>query len=291
MNQDTQDTTRHVAACIDGSAYAAAACDAAVWAAAKLSSALTFVHVISRRKHAAATDYSGQIGLGSREHLLDDLAELDGQRARLARERGADLLDAARQRAQAGGVTESRPIQRTGELVDALQHIEDHVRLLVIGKRGDSAGDDNHLGSNLERVIRGVACPVLITSQTFSPPERVLIAYDGSATARNLIQRAVATPLLAGIEAHLVTVGDDDAQQRADLEAAAESLRGAGAAEVHTAVLSGDVEPALHAYQKEQDCDLMVMGAYGHTRIRHMLVGSTTTDMIRRAEVPVLITR
>ncbi|WP_348760771.1 universal stress protein [uncultured Salinisphaera sp.] len=283
-------TERTIAACIDGSAYAAAACDAAVWAAARLSAPCTFVHVISRRKHAAAGDYSGQIGLGSREHLRDELAELDGARARLARERGADLLDSAARRAAAAGLDAPARIQRNGELLPALQHVEDDIRLLVIGKRGESAGDEAHLGSNLERVIRGMACPILITTPHFVPPQRVLIAYDGSATGQNLIQRAAATPLLSGVEAHLVYVGSAEQAERAALEEAADTLRGAGA-RVQTAVLSGDVEPALHAYQRDQNCDLMVMGAYGHTRIRHMLVGSTTTDMIRRAEVPVLITR
>ena len=114
--------------------------------------------------------------------------------------------------------------------------------------------------------------------------------YDGSPTGENLIQRAAATPLLSGIEAHLVLVGHADDKRRSGLDKAADTLTRAGAT-THTAVLSGEVEPALHAYQREQGCDLLVMGAYGHTRIRHMLVGSTTTDMIRRAEVPVLITR
>jgi len=36
---------------------------------------------------------------------------------------------------------------------------------------------------------------------------------------------------------------------------------------------------------------MLVMGAYGHSRIRQLLVGSTTTDMIRRATKPVLILR
>ncbi|RJS93063.1 universal stress protein [Salinisphaera sp. Q1T1-3] len=281
---------RTIVACIDGSSYAAAACDAAVWAAAKLDSALSFVHVISRRKHAAATDVSGRIGLGTREHLLNELAELDGARAKLARERGTDMLSAAAERAREAGIAEPQCRQRNGELVDAITAIEAEIRLMVIGKRGESAGDDDHLGSNLERVIRGVSCPILITTETFSAPQRVLIAFDGSATGQNLIQRAAASPLLGEVAAHLVYVGEPDDRRRAQIDEAEATLRQAGA-DVTTAVVTGEVESALHTYQRENGCDLMVMGAYGHSRIRHMLVGSTTTDMIRRAEVPVLITR
>ncbi|TZG39377.1 universal stress protein, partial [Halomonas eurihalina] len=49
--------------------------------------------------------------------------------------------------------------------------------------------------------------------------------------------------------------------------------------------------PTLHAYQEEQNIDLLVMGAYGHSRIRHLLVGSTTTEMLRKADIPVLLLR
>lgn len=281
---------RPIVACIDGSAYAAAACDAAIWAASKLDAPLTFINVISRRKHAASTDYSGQIGLGTREHLLTELAELDAQRARLARERGRDFLDSASQRAIEAGLPEPITRQRNGELVDALHHMGDDLRLLALGKRGESAGHDDHIGSNLERVIRGVSCPILVTNQSFTAPRRVLLAFDGSQTGQRVIERAVATPLLSKVDVHLVYVGQPNDKRRRQIDEAAEKLRAAGA-QLTTAIVDGDVEPAIHDYQREHDLDLMVMGAYGHTRIRELLLGSTTTDMIRRADVPLLIVR
>ncbi|MFZ3184338.1 MAG: universal stress protein [Pseudomonas sp.] len=48
---------------------------------------------------------------------------------------------------------------------------------------------------------------------------------------------------------------------------------------------------ALHAYQAEHNIDLLVMGAYGHSRIRQFLVGSTTTSMIRTTITPLLLLR
>ena len=44
-------------------------------------------------------------------------------------------------------------------------------------------------------------------------------------------------------------------------------------------------------YQREHAIELLVMGAYGHSRIRQFLVGSTTTAMIRRAQSPLLLLR
>jgi len=37
--------------------------------------------------------------------------------------------------------------------------------------------------------------------------------------------------------------------------------------------------------------NLLVMGAYGHSRIRYLIIGSTTTEMIRTCKIPVLLFR
>jgi nucleotide-binding universal stress UspA family protein len=54
---------------------------------------------------------------------------------------------------------------------------------------------------------------------------------------------------------------------------------------------AGEVEPVLHAYQADNSIDLMVMGAYGHSRIRQLLVGSTTRNMLNNTRTPLLLLR
>lgn len=71
----------------------------------------------------------------------------------------------------------------------------------------------------------------------------------------------------------------------------AERLLAAQGCEVHLAIRAGDVEKTLHGYQEEHGIDLLVMGAYGHSRIRQFLVGSTTTNMLKTAEKPLVILR
>ncbi|WP_348767015.1 universal stress protein [uncultured Salinisphaera sp.] len=283
---------RHVTACIDGSAYSQAVCDAAAWASLRLDIGLTFVHVIDKTGRAAESDVSGQIGLGSREHLLAELAQLDEQRARLEREQGRIMLDAACERAAADGVANAASRQRHGALAETLVEMESETRLLVLGKRGETADTAHeHLGSNLERVIRSLHCPMLITPPAFKTPERIVVAFDGSRTSKAMIERIAASPLFAGVVCHLVFVGDasDDCRNKLDeAKAALEAVCG----EVTIAVLEeGEVEATLRAYEQANDIDMLVMGAYGHSRIRHLLVGSTTTEMIRHANLPVLILR
>lgn len=282
---------RHVTACIDGSVYAEAVCDAAAWASLRLDIGLTFVHVIDKTGRAAEPDASGQIGLGSREHLLEELAELDAKRARVDREQGRLMLDAACERAADDGVANATSRQRHGSLAETLVEMEAATRLLVLGKRGETADTAHeHLGSNLERVIRSLHCPILITPPNFTAPQRIVVAFDGSRTATAMIERIAASPLFTGVECHLVFVGDASADCRAKLDDAKAALDGV-CESVTIAILDGEVESSLRAYKQTHAIDMLVMGAYGHSRIRQLLVGSTTTDMIRRATKPVLILR
>ena len=281
----------NVLACIDGSPQASAVCDCAAWASLRMTAPLTLLHVLDHQQYPVASNLSGNIGLGSREYLLDELAALDEKRSRLALEEGRIMLDAARQRAITAGVAQPEVRQRHGDLVATLRDLEADIRLLVIGKQGEGSGSDlQHIGSQLESVTRTLHRPILVTPASFSAPNSVMLAFDGSATTRKGVEMLATSQLFTGIPIHLVMVGADTGDNHALLETARDALTAAGF-EVHIAIRAGEVEPALHGYQAEHDVDLLVMGAYGHSRIRQFLVGSTTTSMLRTTTTPLLLLR
>ncbi len=281
----------NVLACIDGSPQAAAVCDCAAWASLQLDAPLTLLHVLDQQQYPAAGNLSGIIGLGSREYLLEELAALDEKRSKLALEEGRMMLDSAKQRVVTAGVMQPDARQRHGDLVESLRELESDTRLLVIGKQGEDSGTDLQLiGSQLESVIRTLHRPILVTPASFSVPNSVMLAFDGSATTRKGVEMLASSPLFKGIPIHLVMVGEDTGDSRALLESARDALTAAGF-EVHIAIRAGEVGPTLHAYQAEHGIGLLVMGAYGHSRIRQFLVGSTTTSMIRSTTTPLLLLR
>ncbi|MGM0534523.1 MAG: universal stress protein [Pseudomonadota bacterium] len=283
--------TEQVMAAIDGSTFSEGVCDYAAWASLALDAPLTFLHVNDNHPQTAEADLSGNIGLGSREHLLEELSELEEKRARVAQEQGRLMLKAARERAIEDGVAEPGTRQRNGTLVETLEELQEEMRLLVLGKRGETAHQDSgHLGSNLERVVRTLHRPILMVPASFKPPEKVMLAFDGSKTTRKGVEMLARSPLFDGIPVHVVINGAETGDNRSQLDWALETLRDAGH-EAEGAIRAGEVEATLRGYQEEQDIDLLVMGAYGHSRIRHLLVGSTTTAMLRKARGPVLLLR
>ena len=281
----------HVIACIDGSRITLAVCDYAAWASRQMNAPLDFLHVLGRSEYPIPTDLSGNIGLGSREHLLQELAELDEKRSRVALEQGRLMLDAAKARAIADGVPNPTSRQRHGELVDTLLEFEGDIRLLVMGRQGeqgDSAGE--HIGSHLENVVRTLHRPILVIPADYSEPQRIMVAFDGSATTRKAVDMVARSPLFRGLPCHVVMVGADKTEAREQLDWARTTLTQAGF-DVTVSILSGQVEEALCAYRTEHAIDLIVMGAYGHSKIRELLIGSTTTKLIRQAKIPLLLLR
>jgi nucleotide-binding universal stress UspA family protein len=281
-----------VLACVDGSVYSQSVCEHAAWAAQRLAAPLEFLHVLDRHPETAITrDLSGNIGLDSQDHLLAELSELDQHRSKLAQRRGREMLDSAVRQANSAGIVKAESKLRHGGLVDSLTDLEKDVRLFVLGKRGEHADFAKmHLGSELERAVRAVHRPLLVASRQFKPIQRFLIAFDGSQTTRKGVEMIAASPLLKALECHVVTAGNDSPEIRSQWQWAQELLAGAGF-DTQCTAKPGAADSVISEYVSANGIDLLVMGAYGHSRIRQLIVGSTTTAMIRTCLIPVLLLR
>lgn len=280
-----------IIACIDQSKAALAVCDYAIWSSQRMQAPIKFLHVLDELKYPAPINFSGSIGLGSRENLLEELAVLDEERGKLAREHGQYLLDAAKQRALDAGIDKPNCCQRHGDLTDTVKELEDKTRLLIMGRQGE--GSDtvaSHVGSHIENVVRTLHRPILVTPQNFVKPERFLIAFDGSATSRKCVELIANSPLLKGLECHLLMVSGKADGADDQLHWAEKQLSGAGFS-VTSLVLSGSPENIIMDYCSQLSIHLLAIGAYGNSRIREFLVGSTTTNLLARAAIPLLLLR
>jgi nucleotide-binding universal stress UspA family protein len=276
--------------CTDGSNYAASVYDHSALAAIRMEASVHVLHMLDpHRERAAMADFSGNLGPDESEALLGELVEFEESKARLAQARGRAILQAAHKHILHAGVNHVSTEQRHGSLVEAVEKLT--ADLIVIGKRGESADfAKQHLGANLERVIRGSRRPVLVASRAFQPIERCLIAFDGSPSARKAVAYALTEPLLRGLSCLLVMAGRPSAEAESELEKAHRELAQAGHP-VESKVLSGDPEKVIAETIESEQIHLLIMGAYGHSKIRQLIVGSTTTTMVRTCRVPVLMFR
>lgn len=275
---------------IDGSVYTPSVCDHAAWAATRLSAPVDLVHALGRRPGAGTpADFTGSFDIDARDTLLNELADLDAQAAKLAHRRGRLILDAAKARLLEAGAGDATLRLRNGDVVETVEELEADARLIVIGKRGEAADFAKlHLGSNLERVVRASHKPVLVASRAFKPIRHVLLAFDGGPSATKAVEAIAGSPLLRGLECRLLMVGAETDEVRQRLDAAAERLRLAGFM-VEAGIEGGLPDDTIARAAERSGSDLLVMGAYGHSRIRSLIIGSTTTTMIRSCRIPLLL--
>jgi len=286
------DKTKIVLACIDGSVLSEAVCDYASWIAKRVDAPLKLLHTIDHHhEKAAKTDLSGNIGLDSREHLLEEITSSEQQQSKQRLQQGKDILLKAKQRALQNGIADPVKCLQHGSLLETLAELEDDIRVLVIGARGKI--HENHtdqIGAKLEAMIRSLHLPILVVYEKFSAPQRIMIAYDGSKAADKAVDLVAHSPLYKGLVCHLVCVRK---KQLPDilLEKAANKLRTAGGIEIISTSLAGKAEQELCQYQLNHQIDMTIMGAYSHTRLHDILLGSFTSKMLLKTKKPLLLLR
>ncbi len=253
---------------------------------------MDLLHVLGRRDGAGDTsDLSGNIGLGARSALLAELAELDAQKAKLVQKRGRALLEEAKVRLTEAGVGEVTTMLRYGDIAETVHEFELDAHLVVIGKRGEAADFAKlHLGSNLERVVRSTRRPVLVVSRAFKPVSHFLVAFDGGSSSAKAIDHLVRSRIFTGIACTLLMVGKETPEARRQIDEAATTLRAAGY-EVDATIEQGQPEKVISSRIEAGGIDMLVMGAYGHSRIRNLIIGSTTSEMIRSCMIPIMLYR
>lgn len=178
--------------------------------------------------------------------------------------------------------------------------------LLVLGTRGTHGFDHTMLGSVSERTARAAACPVLSACGDAPEPagiRRILVATDFSPHAdaalewsRQLAERAGAAiallhsvPLPFGVGEEELAVEDDHtaneiAKSRTRLEEIASRI-GPG-----VEVMVGRRHPDTDALAQAEawGADLIVVGTRGRRGLPHVVLGSTTVRLMRRAQIPVV---
>ncbi len=281
----------NVLAAIDASAYADSVCRYGAWASSRLSLPVELLHVVQRQDPVTARrDLSGAIGLGVKSDLMEELVRLAEDGSRIEIEKGRALLKAGEAILREAGATDVKVLHRHGGIVETILEREDDARLVVMGKRG--AGHEfaaEHIGSKIERVVRASEKPVLIASRNYVQPRHIVFAYDAGPASERALERLANSPLFDGLPVTIVMAEGAGPTKLAQLERAAQAF--APGHSVATRLERGKAEQVIPEIVAASGDALLLMGAYGHSPIRRMIVGSTTTEMVRTVKAPVLLVR
>ena len=281
--------------CTDGSSFAENIYRYGAWFAIQLNAQIKVLSVtdIRSQKVASTGNLSGTLGLGASEQLLNELVNLEHEKAKLNNQRARLILQNAAETLKAEGIEEFNLIHKTGFLIDCFHEFERDSDLIVLGKRGEAPDlASGHLGANVDRIVRISHKPCFVTPREFKPIERILVTYDGSLTAQKILQFLIGNSFLKSLKLHLLKVIKNDSHQGANtgLNEERERLQEAGFEPI-CSVIEGEPKKAIANYITQHDISLLLMGVYGHSRIRHLVIGSTTAQLLRSSNISVLLFR
>ena len=271
---------------LDGSEHADAALQHALWLGERLQATLLGLHVIDvvSIEGSFLHDISGSLGF---EPYLDFSAKM----REALRERGRLLLETFTQRCGERGV----PCDTTLAMGIVANEICDQARtadLVVIGHRGvNEQFSTGLLGSTTESVTRKSPKPVFVSPIVFREVARPLLAYDGSQRASAAMHAAAELSSALGLPLTVLHVARDGATNGDKvLDEARRYLQSYGVP-FTCDVAVGPPHERIVDYIVDRGHDLLSIGAYGHSRIIEMVLGSTTEYVLRNTPCPVFLTR
>ena len=280
-------------ACVDSSGYLEPVIQHAIWWNSQISvSGIVVANVSDLRcfDQPVVNELGGALGVQPFQGLVAELQRIESMRVETIRSRATALMEAS------GGGIRWRFDNRMGVPADVIQPFQSCALGVVLGKRGDGYGyASEHLGSNLDRILRSSQLPCLISSRQFRPLSSILIAYDGSESIENGLRHFVAFRDIRSLAVRLIHVREGSGQHSdeiaARMHAHVDALRAAGCLSVEADVMDGDVEDRVSDFVSRHDIGMLVLGARGHSRLRKLFVGSTTVELVRRCRIPILTFR
>lgn len=279
---------KRVIACIDSSPCINALAEAAAWIAKQTGRELVLLQVLDYYPASYHLgEISGVIGFESNAMLLKELAELEQKQSELALSYSNNLLDHISKLILETHGLHTTHIQEKGDFLEQSFNLLHEDDIVVIGRVGEKSAERNKpLGSNVENFIRGAKCTVMTVGDTFKPPTRFIFAYEYSPTCVKMMKRIAQSDLLRLLQCHLVYVGDHP-----EILAEPERYLKEANLDVITEYRYGDVAENILEYQNEHGIQLIVLGAFSHSKIHQFFLGSIATTIFRNAKVPLLVAR
>lgn len=277
-----------VIACIDSSPCIDAVAEAAAWVAKQTQRELVLLQILDYYPASYHLgEISGVIGFESNAMLLKELAELEQKQSELALDYSNNLLKHISELIEKQYGLTSTKIQEKGDFLEQSFNILKENDVVIIGRVGERAAEKNKpIGSNVENFIRGANCTVITVGEHFEPPKRFIFAYEYSPTCQKMLERIAQSDLLKKLQCHLLYVGDHP-EMLAEPE---KYLKDVGL-DVIPIYRYGDVAQNILEYQREHDIQLIVLGAFSHSKIHQFFLGSITTTIFRNANVPLLVAK
>ena len=181
-------------------------------------------------------------------------------------------------------------------MISVLREHSKYSDLLILGQHQPDDSDDVSHGLADALLFEG-ACPCLVVplgDAKVSTMKRILLTWNASRESAHAMREAL--PLLSNAAEIVVLSSEPDSYgtQLANGHPHAQQLENYLDTHNIPAIFSGtgdqsSASEAILNQAKDMDADLIVMGAYGHARLREIILGGVTRDLLKQSPIPLLL--
>lgn len=272
---------KHILVPTDGSEQALVGATYAVSAAKHLGASIHGLYVVDIKllEGPYLRDISASLGTAP-------FANYQGNISMILEQRGEAALEVVAKKCAEAGIPCTCE-RTTGVVPRMITEKSELCDLIIMGRSGEhSEWLDGLLGSTTEAVVRRSRRPVLVTARDGAGASRFVVAYDGSPNARHALHIAAdyASAWKAPLDVLAISAQSDHVVSEARTYLEPHGLI------TNYVVRDGDPGETIASYAGEVSADLIIMGAFGHNRLREIVGGSVTAYTLDHAPCPILLT-
>jgi len=270
--------------CVDGKNFNEAVCDYGVFVSNNTKAPLRFLNIIEHNSNPKKSDLSGNIALGAKDDLLEQLSHNGEKSSKETIKSSKELLKNLKIRAKQTTQTDISVSLIHGEVVPSLIELKNDIRIALLGINNNQ---QKKIGDNIQEIIREIHKPVLLVNHKFTQPKKILIAYNGSNESKEILKIIASNPLFGDIQRTIINSNKDKISSQKLLDEA-RNIFDSQNISVETQSIQTDKKGIL-SYCVENNFDILVMGAYGHSRLKEFVFGSFTSYILENFNKPILL--
>jgi nucleotide-binding universal stress UspA family protein len=272
--------------CLDGSKYSKTISDYAFEMGRLLGSSVSALYVIETKAlegFYSDAHFQASEGSLSRENYRNKLLDI-------LTKRGEQVMDDLESKFSKLGMKVERIIAE-GNLSSEILSRSMNFDMVIMGRRGEHAAWGGPLmGSTAENIVHSIRVPLFLGVEQFRPIKRVLFAYDGTKYITKALDWLKEPLGREKVSLSILTVGPLP-RPAVELVDEATVLLENYPGDITTWSEEGDCAERILDVADHDNVDLIVLGAYGYTRVRELILGSVTAEVLRRSKQAVLCYR
>ena len=229
------------------------------------------------------SDISGSLGFSPIQNYLPQFQQILDSRS-------DTILELFKTSCSEKGIS-AKTKKMTGIIANIIADEARKADLLIISQHGEhERWSSGLLGSTTESVVRKSPIPVLVTPGAYRRFNNILVAYDGSIESSHALKCALDFFGENSQTIKIVYIAQEEEKGR---------MLAAEIAEIVTPYnltyesiwLQGEAAKEILSFAQRTAMDIIVMGAFGHSRLHDLLLGSTAAYIIRNSVIPILLHR